>query len=193
MLKGAYMDPIVQLWLPILVSAVVVFFASFLLHMLVKHHNGDFKQIPNETRIMDELRKLKIPAGDYVFPFAKDDKERNTKEYKDKYNKGPVAIITIYPSGPMSMGASLAMWFVYSIVVGIFAAYIAGHALPPGAHYLSVFRFAGCTAFVGYTLALLHDSIWFKRNWATTFKYIFDGLVYALLTGGVFGWLWPAV
>lgn len=187
------MDPIIQLWLPILVSSVIVFFVSFLLHMVVKHHNTDFKQIPDEARIMDELRKSNIPEGDYVFPFAKDDKERNSQEYKDKYNKGPVAIITVYPSGPMSMGSSLALWFVYSIVVGVFAAYIAGHALPPGAHYLSVFRFAGCTAFIGYTLALLHDSIWFKRNWATTFKYVFDGLIYALFTGGVFGWLWPAV
>jgi len=76
------MDPIISLWLPILVSAVVVFFVSFLLHMVVKHHNDDFKQIPDETRIMDEFRKLKIPAGDYVFPFAKDNKERNTQSTK---------------------------------------------------------------------------------------------------------------
>jgi len=103
-----------------------------------------------------------------------------------------VAIITVYPGGPMSMGSSLVGWFVYSIVVGVFAAYIAGHALAPGAHYLSVFRFAGATAFIGYTLALAHDSIWYRRKWSTTFKYVFDGLIYALLTGGIFGWLWPA-
>lgn len=186
------MDPIFQLWLPILVSAVAVFFASFILHMVIKHHNNDFKQIPDEARIMDELRKSNIPAGDYVFPYAKDEKERNSVEYKAKYEKGPVAIITVYPGGPMSMGSSLVGWFVYSIVVGVFAAYIAGHALAPGAHYLSVFRFAGATAFIGYTLALVHDSIWYRRKWSTTFKYVFDGLIYALLTGGIFGWLWPS-
>ena len=83
------------------------------------------------------------------------------------------------------------MWFIFSIVIIIFAAYIAGHAFQPGAHYLSVFRFAGATAFVGYSLALAHDSIWYARKWSTTFKYVFDGLIYALLTGGIFGWLWP--
>ena len=187
------MVSIISLWLPILLSSVVVFLISFLMHMVIKHHNSDFKKIPDEDHIMDELRKANVPAGDYVFPYAKDEKERNSQEYKDKFNKGPVAIITVYPSGQNSMGSSLILWFIYSLIVGIFAAYIAGHALPPGAHYLSVFRFAGATAFVGYTLELFHDSIWFKRNWATTFKYMFDGLVYALFTGGVFGWLWPAM
>ena len=186
------MDPIIQLWLPILVSSVVVFFASFLMHMVIKHHNSDFKQIPDEARIMDELRKSNIPAGDYVFPFAKDEKERNSQEYKDKFAKGPVAMITVHPSGPVSMGSNLVMWFLFSIVVGVFAAYISGHALAPGAHYLAVFRFAGATAFAAYSLALAHDSIWYARKWSTTFKYVFDGLIYALLTGGVFGWLWPA-
>jgi hypothetical protein len=76
--------------------------------------------------------------------------------------------------------------------VGIFAAYIAGRALEPGAHYLDVFRFAGCTAFVGYAVALLQNSIWYKRNWTATLKSVFDGLVYALLMAGVFGWLWPS-
>ena len=83
------------------------------------------------------------------------------------------------------------MWFLYCMVVGVFAAYIAGHALGPGAHYLGVFRFAGCTAFVGYALALLQNSIWYKKAWGATLKSMFDGFVYALLTAGVFGWLWP--
>ncbi|MBW2258413.1 MAG: hypothetical protein JRI25_27990 [Deltaproteobacteria bacterium] len=77
-------------------------------------------------------------------------------------------------------------------LLGIFAAYVAGRALEPGAHYLAVFRFAGCMAFVGYALALWQNSIWYKRAWSTTLKSSFDGLVYALLTAGTFGWLWPA-
>jgi hypothetical protein len=89
------------------------------------------------------------------------------------------------------MGGSLVQWFIYSIVVGIFAAYIAGRALVPGAHYLEVFRFAGCTAFVGYAVALPQNSIWYKRSWSVTLKSVFDGLVYALMTAGTFGWLWP--
>jgi hypothetical protein len=100
--------------------------------------------------------------------------------------------MTVLPNGPIAMGRSLALWFAYSIIVGIFAAYITSRAVGPGAEYLSVFRFSGCTAFVGYSLALLQNSIWYKRNWGTTLKSVFDGLVYAAFTAGAFGWLWPS-
>jgi hypothetical protein len=99
--------------------------------------------------------------------------------------------MTVMENAPPSMGKSLALWFVYSVVVGIFAAYITGRALGPGAHYLAVFRFAGSTAFVGYAVALWQNSIWYKRAWSSTFKSTVDGFVYGLLTAGVFGWLWP--
>jgi len=46
--------------------------------------------------------------------------------------------------------------------------------------------------FGGYALALLQNSIWYKRAWNFTLKSMADGLVYALLTAGTFGWLWPA-
>ena len=89
------------------------------------------------------------------------------------------------------MTKELILWFLYAIVVGVFAAYIAGRALQPGSHYLQVFRFAGCTAFIGYSLALAQQSIWSGRNWGTTIKSMIDGLLYGLLTAGTFGWLWP--
>jgi len=187
------MDPIIQLWLPIIVSAVVVFLASSVLHMMFKYHNSDFKKLPAEDAVMDDLRKHNIPAGDYFMPYTADNKERNSQEFKDKCKKGPAAVMTIYNHDDMTMGSSLVLWFVYSLIVGIFAAYIAGHALAPGAHYLAAFRFAGATAFVGYSLALMQQSIWFKKSWSATLKSMFDGLIYALLTGGIFGWLWPAM
>jgi hypothetical protein len=68
---------------------------------------------------------------------------------------------------------------------------VAGAALGPGRPYLQVFRLAGTVAFAGYSLALLQHSIWYHRKWSTTFLSMFDGLIYALLTGGTFGWLWP--
>ena len=187
------MISIISLWLPIILSAVVVFFISSILHMLFKYHNSDFKKLPSEDAVRNDLRKHNIPPGDYMMPYTTDNKERNSQEFKDKLSKGPVAVFTILPSSAMNMGSSLAMWFVYCLIIGIFSAYVAGRALEPGAPYLSVFRFAGATAFTSYSLALLHDSIWFKRNWTTTFKYMFDGLIYALFTGGVFGWLWPTM
>ncbi len=185
------MVSIFSLWLPILLSSVVVFIISSILHMMFKYHNTDFKKINSEDQIMNDLRKYNIPPGDYVFPFAADNKERNTAEFKEKLNNGPVAFITVFPSGQMSMGSSLIIWFIYSIIIGIFAAYVAGRVLSPGADYLSVFRFTGVVAFAGYSLALLQNSIWFGKSWGATIKSVIDGLIYALFTGGIFGWLWP--
>jgi len=124
-------------------------------------------------------------------PHAGSMEAHGSPEHKEKMTKGPVIIATVVPNGPPSMAGSLAQWFLYGVLVSVFAAYIAGRALQPGAHYLAVFRFAGCTAFVGYSLALMQNSIWYKKNWATTLKSMFDGLVYGLLTAGTFGWLWP--
>ena len=100
--------------------------------------------------------------------------------------------MTVFPNGPLAMGTQLVQWFVSCIVVGFFAAYLASRTVDPGADYLHVFRITGTVAFAGYGLALLQNSIWYRRNWAATLKSVADGLVYALLTAGVFGWLWPS-
>ncbi len=186
------MGSIISLWLPILLAAVLVFVVSFIIHMFLPYHRSDMVKVPSEDEVMDALRKLNISPGDYMIPCAGSREAMRSPEFKEKLNKGPSIIMTVMKSGPTSMGGSLGLWFLYSVVVGIFAAYIAGHALGPGAHFRAVFRYAGCVAFSGYSLALLHDSIWYKRKWRTTFKLMFDGLIYAAVTAAVFGWLWPA-
>ena len=186
------MVSVTTLWFPILLSAVITFVVSSIIHMLLTYHRNDFIKLPKEDEVMDALRNFDIPPGDYVIPCAGSPKEMGTPEFIEKTTKGPVAFMTVMPSGPPAMGKSLVLWFVYSIVVGIFAAYITGRALGPGAHYLDVFRFAGCTAFIGYTLALWQNTIWYKHCWCVTLKSTFDGLIYALMTAGTFGWLWPA-
>jgi hypothetical protein len=185
------MVTLTDLLLPILLSAVVVFIASSIIHMVLPYHSNDFRKMPKEQEAMDALRPLNIPPGDYVFPYAGSMKASQDPAYVERIKAGPVGFVTVLPNGQIKMGASLVLWFLFSIVVSIIAAYIAGSALRRGATYLEVFRFAGCVAFTGYSIALLHDSIWYKRNWGMTLKYMFDGLVYGLLTAGVFGWLWP--
>lgn len=185
------MVPILSLWAPILLAAILVFVASSVIHMVVGYHRTDFRRLPKETEVLDALRRFSLPPGEYVAPHVNAMADMKDPAFLEARNKGPVVFMTVLPPGPPTMGGALALWFLYSIVVGVFAAYLAGRALGPGAHYLEVFRFAGATAFTGYSLALLQNSIWFKRNWATTFKSMFDGLVYALLTAGAFGWLWP--
>lgn len=186
------MVSILSLWIPVLLSAVIVFAVSSIIHMLLRYHRNDFGKVPSEDGVMEALRSFNIPPGEYVIPCAGSPEVMRSAEFIEKTTKGPVAFMTVMKSGKPAMGKSLIQWFIYCVVVGIVAAYIAGRALGPDAHYLAVFRFVGCTAFVGYALALLQNSIWYKRKWSTTLKTMFDGLIYALLTAGTFGWLWPA-
>jgi len=185
------MVTVLSLWIPIVVSAVIVFVASSIMHMVLPYHRSDLKKVPKEDEVMDALRRFNLPPGDYMVPHAGSPEGMKKPEFIEKMKRGPVVLMTVAPGGPPCMGRSLALWFLYSVVVSFFAAYVAGRALGPGAAYLAVFRFAGCAAFMGYSLALLQNSIWYRRHWGTTLKSMFDGLVYGLLTAGTFGWLWP--
>ncbi len=185
------MVSITSLWLPILLSAVAVFVASSLIHMVLGYHAADYKKLPAEDDVMAALRKFDIPPGDYLVPCAGSPKAMKDPAFLEKFKAGPRAMLTVMAGGEINMAPQFVQWFLYCILIGITAAYISGRALGPGAHYRAVFRFAGATAFFGYSLALWQTSIWYKRSWATTFKGTIDGLIYGLLTGGFFGWLWP--
>ena len=185
------MITIASLWLPILFSAVIVFIASTVIHMGPFWHRGDFPSMPRESEVLNALRPFAIPPGDYFIPRAGNMEEMRTREFKDKLNQGPVAVITVMPNGMMSMRRNLLQWFVFLIVVSIFCAYIAGRTLPAGTPYLRVFQIVGATAFIGYALALCELSIWYRRSWSLTAKAALDGLIYGALTAGTFGWLWP--
>jgi len=186
------MTDLSALLLPILLSAVFVFIASSVIHMATPWHSADFGRVPNEDAVAASLRAHAIPPGDYMMPRPASMKDMGTPEFIEKRRQGPVMVFTMMPSGEVGMGGALARWFVYLLVVGLFVAYIAGLALPPGSEYMRVFRLVGATAFAGHALALWPMSIWYRRNLGTTFRSTVDGLVYALITGGTFGWLWPA-
>jgi hypothetical protein len=180
------------LWLPVLLSSVIVFFASALIHMVFQFwHRGDYPKMPQEDRVMELLRPVAIPPGDYMVPGCAGSEEMRTPEFKDKLRKGPVMVVTVMPNGPYGVGKSLALWFLYLLVVTHLAGYVACHALPIGARYTAVFRIVGVTSFLGYSAALWQMSIWLQRSWCTTAKATLDGLLYAALTAGTFGWLWP--
>jgi hypothetical protein len=180
-----------SLWLPILLSAVIVFVVSSLIHMVLPWHKSDYPKMPNEDKVMDALRPLAIAPGDYFMPRPASMQEMKNPQFIEKMNKGPVIMMTVLPNGPSGMGRNLTLWFLYAVVVGVLGGYVAGRALPPGAMYLQVFRFVGVTAFACYAVALWQMSIWYRRAWSITIKATVDGLIYALLTAGTFGWLWP--
>jgi hypothetical protein len=185
------MVAVTSLLVPIVLAAILVFVASSVIHMLTPWHAGDLKRLPREDEVLDALRTFDLARGDYGAPMPASMADMRSPAFVEKRTRGPVVFMTVVPSGPPAMGRSLALWFVYTLVVGVFAAYIAGRALAPGAHYLAVFRFVGASAFLGYSLALPQHSIWWKRSWGMTARSMIDGLVYACVTAGAFGWLWP--
>lgn len=183
------MVPLVELWLPVLVSAVFVFVVSSLIHMLTPWHKNDVGRLAVEDEVLGTLRRGGVEPGQYFVPHAGSGEAMKSAEYQEKAGGGVVAVMTVFRG--LGMGRSLVGWFLFSVVVSVFAGYVAGRALTPGAEYLEVFRFTGATAFAGYALAQWPETIWWHRPAGTTLKNTIDGLVYALLTAGVFGWLWP--
>ena len=178
------------LWLPILLSAVAVFIASSILQMFIGHHWNDMRAVPQQQALMETLRGLALPVGDYMIPKPASRAALRDSAYMEEIHKGPVARLQVLPGG-MKIGKSLAQWFVYLLVVGWACAGAAVHALPAGASYLRVFHLVAVVAFAAYALSLPQASIWYGRSWRMTVMTMLDGVVYALLTAGMFGWLWP--
>lgn len=185
------MVPVMSLIVPILVAAVIVFVASSIIHMFTPFHKGDMKKVPNEDGVMSALRNFNLAPGDYAMPLPSSMAAMGSPEFQAKMQAGPVVMMTVRPSGKHNMNTALVWWFVYSVVISLLAGYVTGVALGPGADYLKVFQIAGCVAFTGYAMGLPQASIWGGKNWGTTMRGMADGLLYGLLTGGTFGWLWP--
>ncbi len=186
------MVPILALWLPILLAAALVFVASSIIHMALGYHKNDYSGIDSEDEVMDALRPANLAPGDYFLPHAGSTEVMKSEAYQAKLRKGPALFMTVAdPSALGGMGRSLGQWFAYCVVIGVVVAYATGRMLGPGADYPTVFRLAGTVTFCCYALGEPMRSIWFHRKWSTTFKTMFDGLIYACLTGGTFGWLWP--
>ena len=184
------MVPLTALWLPIVLSAIIVFIASSIMHMVLPYHKGDYRQLPEEDKILAALRPLGLHRGLYILPYCTH-KDMKSPAMIEKYKQGPVGMLTVFPSGPPAMPKFLGQWFAFTLVVSFFVAYLTGRTEAPGTNYLAVFRVAGTAAFLAYGLGNLSNGIWKGQPWGMTVKEVVDGLVYGLLTAGTFGWLWP--
>jgi hypothetical protein len=185
------MVSLLALWLPIVLSAVILFLASWLLHMILGHHRNDLSQLPQEDAILDALRAAQVAPGDYMAPHIASPAQMRDPQFLEKKRRGPTVLLTLTAGGEFSMGKPLAQWFIYLLVVVLISAYVASRTLAAGAPYLAVFRVVGTVAFMALAMGQPQHSIWWRRRWSSTIKHMFDGLVYALLAAGVFGWLWP--
>jgi hypothetical protein len=160
--------------------------------MLIPVHKNDYAELPNEAGVLEAMRQHKVSTGNYYFPYVKSMKDMGSPEMMEKYKQGPSGFMTVLPSGPPAMGKSLMQWFVFSLVVGTFVAYATWLAVgAQGADPRHVFRMASTIAVLGYGFSNFTDSIWKGIHWSTSFKFLFDGLLYGLATGAMFAWMWP--
>jgi len=180
-----------SLLLPILVSAVLVFIVSAIIHMVLKYHNKDYTSLPNEDAVRAAIRAGNPKPAQYIVPYCSDMKDMEKPEMKQKYVEGPIAVINLMPSGAPKMGKSLTQWFIFILIVSFFIAYVAAHTIQQGAEYLHVFRVVGAVGFLAYSAGQFPESIWMGKPWAVSIKNAIDGLIYGCVTAGTFGWLWP--
>lgn len=185
------MVTILDLWLPIVLSAIVVFLASSLVWMVLPHHKNDWGELSDEDAVIKALNAQGVKAGQFHFPACKTREQMKDPEVQKKLKEGPAGMM-ILRAGRPNMGACLAQYFIYCLAVSVLVAYVAGRGLAPGAAYLDVFQVAGAAALLGYSAALIPSAIWIGRSWSSVIKEVIDGVVYGLLTAGIFGWLWPA-
>ncbi|MGC0771729.1 MAG: hypothetical protein WB543_02260 [Candidatus Acidiferrum sp.] len=178
------------LWLPILLSAVIVFIASSIMHTVLTYHQSDYRKLPEEDTVLAALRSAGLTRGLYNFPHCTH-KEMKTPAIQEKFKQGPVGFVTIFPSGPVNMGKFLGQWFVHCLLISFFVAYLAAHTVAPAAPFRHVLRAVGTAAFLGYGVGTISNAIWKGQTWSMTLKEVFDGAVYAVLTAGTFAWFWP--
>lgn len=178
---------IISLWQPILASAVLCFIAGSVIWMAMPWHKKDWSKPANEDGVRAAMSGL--APGQYNLPHCNDMSSFKLPDMQQKFKDGPVAFITVVPSGLPAMGGKLAVMFAYNLLVAVVCAYFVSRTAAPDADYLAIFRISGTVAFVSYGMAYVQESVWFGRPWSATIKTFWDALIYASLTGGVFGWL----
>jgi hypothetical protein len=181
--------PLPTLLLPIFLSAVFVFIASFILWMALPFwHRKDYVKLAEESTVVGALRAA--ASGQYVVPHM--DWNKMTPEQRAEAHKGPMALLIVRNPNEFSFAKTLVSYFIYMFVVMIFIGYLAGIAMPPGTHYMRVFRIVGTAGVLAFSFNTIADSIWYGKPWSVTWKNIIDGVIFGLLAAGTFGWLWPA-
>ena len=186
------MNAFLSLWLPILLSAVVVFVISSLIHMVFKWHAGDYSALANEDAVRAAINAGNPKPGRYVVPHCKDMTDMGGEAMKRKYAEGPVGHFTLGPRGQPNMGKYLGQWFLLCLVVSVVAAFVVTQIFgihPERARAAS--KLVGAVSFVAYGFGTLQESIWMMRPWSASAKYLLDSALYAVGSALVFYWLWP--
>ena len=175
-----------SLWLPVVLTAVALFFCSFLSWMVLHLHKSDWRKLPNEDEVMTTAAKWNLPVGSYMFPYACENKEMQSEAFQKKYKDGPRGILQIMPAA--NMGAKLGFTILYFLVVAFALAYLSSVAFQAGETFLNVFRFIFTAALLIFLAATVQHSIWFNTR---VTGHVIESLLYAAVAGAIFAGLWP--
>ncbi len=181
--------PFGSLWLPVVVSAVAVWLVSSIVHMVLKYHKADYKALGGEAAVAQALKGT--APGVYPVPYCADPSQMKDPAMQKRYQDGPVGLLTIIPNGPPNMGRYLGLWFAFCFLISLTAGYVARHTLSSASPVLDVMRITGTLAFVGYGYGHIMDWIWKGQPFSNTIRGLIDAVIYAIVTGLVFRFLWP--
>ena len=175
--------------LAIVLSAVAVFVASSIIWTATPLHKNDYKKLAREDAFLDTVRDVAPGPGRFAFPFCKPGDEKD-EAVAARVEKGPWGMLLIAPGKP-NMGKALGMWMLYLLLVGLFVAYLLTLSLREGARAMDVLQVASTVAFLAHAGGAMPGCIWRGEPWSGLKGQVFDALVYALLTGGIFAWQFP--
>jgi hypothetical protein len=185
------MSALPELWLPILVSSILIFIASSLIHMVIRWHNGDYRKLANEDAVRAAIRAGAPGPGMYVLPHCADMKDMQNPDMTQKFVEGPVGLVTLRRSGAPKIGPALMQWFLFTLVIGAAAAGLALQVYGIGGNPHHAAHLIGAISLLVYAGASVPEGIWMGKPWISVLKHAIDGAIYATISALTFWWLWP--
>ncbi|WP_428310028.1 hypothetical protein [Hydrocarboniphaga sp.] len=183
---------LVHIALPVLVAALFVFVSSSLIHMVFKWHQSDYAKLADEDAVRAALRGSAPKPGQYMLPYCGDMKDLQSPEMQAKWKEGPVATLHVQRNGLPNMGPMLGKWFALNVVVAALVAAVVYSSMGIAiidSHRL--FHVAALVSFLAYAVGSVSNGIWKAQTASSVGKDLLDALIYGLVSGFAFAWLWP--
>lgn len=187
------MELLLPLWLPILLSAGVIWVMSIIFGMALPHHKQDWIGLGDEDGFMEDLRRRGIKPGNYLFPDFRSSEQLRSEKVERALKEGPVGHLSVWKT-PVTMGDKMVGTLVVHLVVCILIAYLTRIALPaasPPPPFAKVFQIAGTAGVLAYSFSFIPNALWFGAYKRTIVASIFDGVLYGVVIGAIFAWRWP--
>lgn len=184
------MEEISAISLPILLSGIAVFVASFLAWVVIGHHNPDWNELPDEGATIDLLQKSGTKAGQYVFPMTRTKEQMADDNKQQRLESGPWGTVNVW-ARPASIPRNLLQSFVFYLTTSLFVGYLGTLALDPGAGFSRVFQVTGTAGILAYAFGGVPNAIWFGTHFRAALMDVIDGICFGLITGLIFASMWP--